>query len=130
MPVETMWEASRRSVEHHAMLISCNCHAEFAGMINEAAERLWFQDAPGDHSMLSLRQLQAIYALGLIALIAHADCAVRLTPAARHQVLDVLKRHVNLPLPRSAEEAATVQADRIAVAATINSVCRSLSPPQ
>lgn len=68
-------------------------------MIQEAAAQLWLQDAPGDRESLTLRQLQAIYALGLIALISHADCMVKITPAARQQILNVMRRYVNLPLP-------------------------------
>lgn len=112
------------------MLMASNCHSEFARMIHEAAEHLWFQDDPDDRAALSLRQLQAVYALGLIALISHADCMVKITPAAEQQVLDLVKRHVNLPLLRSTEEASRVQADRIVVAATISSVCRSLKTHQ
>lgn len=112
------------------MLIGSNCRLEFARMVNDAAERLWFQDVPGDPETPALRQLQAIYVTGLIAVLSHADCMVKIRPAARQQILDLIKRRVNVPLPRSPEEAAKMREERIAVAATLTSLCRSVKPRQ
>lgn len=39
-----------------------------------AAERLWFQDDPDDRETPSLRPLQAIHLLGLVALIPYSNC--------------------------------------------------------